>query len=69
MPSMIKMYGKLKSFVESSENKSRLAAAIGIDETLLSRLLSGERSASADVIEKFYLHTAIALSDSWTIEE
>ncbi len=66
---MIKMSGKLKNFVESSENKSMLAQAIGLDETLLSRLVNGQRSASAEVIEKFYLHTAIPLSDSWEVKE
>lgn len=66
---MIRMTGKLKQFVEMSENRSRLAWALEIDETLLSRLISGERSASAQIIEKFYNHTAISLSESWEIVE
>lgn len=61
------MSGKLKSFVEASENRSLLCVAVGIDETLLSRMLKGTRGASAAVIEKFYKFSGLPLSESWEV--
>jgi len=54
---------------ELYNNDGEFAKRIGIDPTLLSRLIKKERSASAFVIEKVHSETGFAFTKAWEITE
>lgn len=64
---MITPSAKLLDAIELFNDRRTFCERIGLDETLLSKLLKQERGAPASVMEKICRHFNWSLSDAWDI--
>ena len=66
---MITPTRKLREAIELFQDQRSFCDRIGIDETLLSKLLKGERGAPTSVMEKICRHFNWPLSEAWEFIE
>ena len=66
---MISPTKKLREFIELYANRANLCDRIEIDNSMLSRILKGERGASAKVMERMCTFINWPLSEAWEIIE
>ena len=66
---MIAPTEKLMKAINVFTDRRTFCERVGVDETLLSRLLSRERGASSSLMEKVCEFFGMSLSDAWEIVE
>ena len=66
---MIRPTERLKKFIEFYDNQRRFCEWAEMDEGMVSRLLNGERGATARQIEKVCKQIGWKLDEAWEIIE